>query len=234
MRPASEAAKAEIRRRYALPERFLLYLGGLDWRKNLTALLEAYSRSSQQAPLVLAGAALSANRALYPDLARFAEELDLSKNVRFLGPILEGDKAALYSAATAFIYPSLYEGFGLPPLEAMACGTPVICSDASSLPDVVGDAGLLVDAREVEALSAVIDRLLSDSPLQEELRARGLNRAALFSWDKVAEQTAAVYQAVLARNRASMRAGTAPNNGDKQAEWQHSIETRLLGTLPET
>jgi alpha-1,3-rhamnosyl/mannosyltransferase len=113
--------------------------------------------------------------------------------VRFLGPVTSGDLPALYSGALLFVFPSLAEGFGLPPLEAMACGAPVVCSRASSLPEVVGDAGLLFDPADTAALQAALQRALADSGLRQELRQRGQARAAQFTWRATAEQTAAVY-----------------------------------------
>jgi glycosyltransferase involved in cell wall biosynthesis len=116
--------------------------------------------------------------------------------VIFTGQIREQDKAALYSAATLFAFPSLYEGFGIPVLEAMACGTPVLTSNLSALPEVAGDAGWLVDPYDVDAIARGLQELLEDSRKQDDLAARGLERARLFTWRQVADQTLRVYREV--------------------------------------
>ena len=118
----------------------------------------------------------------------------MESQVDFLDFVPEEDLAALYSACAAFVFPSLYEGFGLPPLEAMACGAPVICSNAASLPEVVGDAGILVNPREVGEIVAAIVRVLSDAVLRDELRAKGVARASQFTWERTARETLRVYQ----------------------------------------
>jgi glycosyltransferase involved in cell wall biosynthesis len=116
--------------------------------------------------------------------------------VLLTGYISDEDLPVLYSAATAFVFPSLYEGFGLPPLEAMACGTPVLCSNASSLPEVVGDAALLFDPEEPEAIAEALRTTAKDAALRERLRVEGLRRAAEFSWDRAARETVEVYRRV--------------------------------------
>ena len=113
------------------------------------------------------------------------------------GPLTDADLPALYSAADLFVFPSLYEGFGLPPLEAMACGAPVVCSNAASLPEVVGDAAVTVDPYDVEALAQAMHRVLTDSVVRDDLRAKGLARAAQFTWERTAQETMKVYQSVL-------------------------------------
>jgi len=133
-----------VRARFGLAERFLFYVGGLDTRKNLGVLLEAFAalaRRHPEAQLALAGA-VPPSSTLFPDWQARARRLGLGDSVRWLGAVSEEDKNVLYSACLAFVYPSRYEGFGLPPLEAMACGAPVACADAGSLPEVVGDAAL--------------------------------------------------------------------------------------------
>src|SRR5438876_10857813 len=122
---------------------------------------------------------------MYPDLTRAAAGPPQA-DVRFIGHIADEDKPALYSAAAFFVYPSLYEGFGLPPLEAMACGTPAIVSDRASLPEVTGDAALLVDPEDPQALTAALCRLHADGALRAQLSAAGLARAATFSWRRTA------------------------------------------------
>jgi alpha-1,3-rhamnosyl/mannosyltransferase len=200
-----------MRRKYALPERFVLYLGSNKPHKNLVRLVEAWfqvSRSKFQVAttsdvkrgtwnlkLVLAGHW----DPRYPQAQQRAAELRLEDSVRFLGDVSEADLPALYNLATIFAFPSLYEGFGLPPLEAMACGTPVACANTSSLPEVVGDAALLFDPLDVEGMAATIAQTLSDASLRAALRARGLARARLFSWERTAKETLMAYREAAGR-----------------------------------
>jgi glycosyltransferase involved in cell wall biosynthesis len=135
---------------------------------------------------------------LYEEVFSTLTELKLAEQVHFLENVSSEDLARLYNAAQCLTLPSYYEGFGLPPLEAMACGTPVVVSDRSSLPEVVGDAGLLIDPDSVEDLSTALARVLDDSDLRTSLRQRGLVRSSEFSWAKAARQTMAVYEKVLA------------------------------------
>jgi len=123
-------------------------------------------------------------------------ELGLGDRVHFAGYVHDADLPALYGGADLFVFPSLYEGFGLPPLEAMACGTPVVCSNAASLPEVVGDAAVTVDPYDVDALAEAMQRVLADRDLREDLRARGLARARQFTWERTARETLAVYREV--------------------------------------
>jgi glycosyltransferase involved in cell wall biosynthesis len=144
---------------------------------------------------VLAGRALGGDRRLFPDLDGLIAELGLADAVRRL-EVPHADGPLLYQGCAAFAFPSRYEGFGLPPLEAMACGAPVVVSTASSLPEVVGDAALQVAPDDEDGWAAALARLLSDAPLRANLRARGLAQAARFSWRRVAEETLAVYEQV--------------------------------------
>ena len=127
---------------------------------------------------------------------RRAEQLNVKERTVFLGPVREEDLPALYSGARAFVFPSLYEGFGLPPLEAMACGTPVACSDIPSLRETAGDAALLFDPKDPGAIAAALDRLLTDAALREDLHERGLRRAAELTWDAAAQRTLQAYRLV--------------------------------------
>ncbi len=195
-----EAQLAAIRQKYALPERYLLYLGGFDRRKNVSTLLRAFAllvRKQQRVRLVIAGKLPGRDSCMFPDPRRLVRELGLEENVFFSGWVAEEDKPAVLSGAEAFVFPSLYEGFGLPPLEAMACGTPVIASDRSSLPEVVGEGGILLDPADVEALAEAMDMLLADDALRAELRQRALAQAAKFSWRRTALETLAVYRKVV-------------------------------------
>jgi alpha-1,3-rhamnosyl/mannosyltransferase len=181
----------ELRARLQIPATYLLYFGSNKPHKNLSHLVEAYSRLTPSIPpLVIAGVW----EARYPEARQRATALGLGERVRFLGPVAEDDLPPLYSGAAAFLFPSEYEGFGLPVLEAMACGAPVICSDSSSLPEVAGDAALLVPPQDLEALVATMTRLLRDAELQAELRRRGLAQAARFSWTQTAQKTLELYR----------------------------------------
>jgi glycosyltransferase involved in cell wall biosynthesis len=191
--PPDPARLAAFRMRAGLPEHFILFLGTLEPRKNLPTLLEAYARiaKSTDAPLIIGGG----KGWLYDEIFAKAQALNLGDRIRFAGYIDAADQPLWYAAATVFAFPSLYEGFGMPPLEAMACGTPVVTSDRSSLPEVVGDAGLTVDPTDPDALGAALLRVLRDRELHAELRQRGLRRARQFSWRETAERTLAAYQA---------------------------------------
>jgi glycosyltransferase involved in cell wall biosynthesis len=195
-RPADPEAIAAVRARYSLPERFILYVGTIEPRKNLTALLEAYAiiqaRNTQHAILFVGKRGW-----LYEGFFRRLRELGLEDRVIFTGYVPDEDLPAIYSAADLFVFPSLYEGFGLPVLEAMACGTPVVCSNTSSLPEVAGDAAILVDPTDVRALAAAMERALTDEHLRAEIRARGLGRAGHFTWEKAARGTLEVYLRVM-------------------------------------
>lgn len=193
---ADEAARA----RYDLPESYALYLGGFDTRKNVRALLTAWtwagSAVGESYPLALAGALPKPNGRLFADYPALARELDVTDTVRFIGPIAEADKPAVYRGAGAFVYPSAYEGFGLPPLEAMACGTPVVTTNNGSIGEVVGDAAFLIDPDDTRAFGAGIITTLIEPSVSDHLRVRGLERARRFTWEATARQTAEAYAAV--------------------------------------
>ncbi|HEY74580.1 MAG TPA: glycosyltransferase family 4 protein [Thermoflexia bacterium] len=199
LRPLSPEEVEAFRRREGLPERFVLYVGTLEPRKNLIRLVEAFAllRPATLRPethLILAGA-----RGWYfQDLFARVEQLGLKDRVIFPGYI-PGDRLVYwYNAATGFAYPSLYEGFGMPVVEAQACGTPVLTSNRSALPEAAGEGALLVDPEDVEAIAEGLRRLLMDEPLRAELRQRGLDHAARFTWEKTAAETVTVYRQALA------------------------------------
>ncbi|MEW6231871.1 MAG: glycosyltransferase family 1 protein [Chloroflexota bacterium] len=183
---------AAVRRQYGLPDGFILYVGTIEPRKNLTTLLKAYQTLKGQgleSKLVIVGK----KGWLYQDFFRRLRELGLEGQVIFPGYVPDDDLPAIYSAAQVFAFPSLYEGFGLPPLEAMACGAPVVCSNTSSLPEVVGDAAILVNPRDVGEIVAAIERVIADSTLRDAMRAKGIAQAAKFSWERAARETLEVY-----------------------------------------
>jgi glycosyltransferase involved in cell wall biosynthesis len=191
-RPPPEDIVAALRARYALPERYALYLGSNKPHKNLVRLVEAW-QTGHVSRLVIAGAWDDR----YPEAKQRVAALGLDDSVVFLGPVGEADLPALYAGAELFVFPSLFEGFGFPVLEAMACGTPVICSNVSSLPEAAGTAALQVDPRNTDALSAAIDRVLGDAALRRSLRQQGLAQAGRFSWTRTAQQTLAAYRRAL-------------------------------------
>jgi glycosyltransferase involved in cell wall biosynthesis len=177
----------------------VLYAGNVKPHKNLERLVQAFARVKARPgfddlKLFLIGD--DAGR--FPSLRRAVEGLGVRQDVRFFGFVPDSTLAALYRMASVFAFPSLYEGFGLPPLEAMASGTPVITSNVSSLPEVVGDAGIQVDPHDVDGLRDAIRLLSEDDERWEALRSAGLARAAQFSWERCARETLAVYRKVLA------------------------------------
>lgn len=181
------------RRVEGLPRDFLLFVGTIEPRKNVARLIRAYSLLDaalrKAFPLVLVG-----KKGWHcEEVDQALRECKASDTIRFMKYVEETDLPAIYSQATSLVYPSLYEGFGLPPLEAMACGTPVITSSTSSLPEVVGDAAIMVDPRDVEGLSRAINNVLSNQRLRDDLRQRGLERAKLFSWTEVARRMLQVF-----------------------------------------
>lgn len=196
-RPSSPAELAAFRQRNQLPERYLFYLGTLEPRKNIPRLLDAYAKIAHEVdvPLLIGGG----KGWLYEPILAQAERLQLGDKLKFVGYIPQEEQHLWYGAATAFVFPSLYEGFGMPPLEAMACGTPVIVSNASSLPEVTGDAGLQVDPYDVDGWADAMRRVVTDATLRADLATRGPIQAARFSWYETARRTLAVYQSVARR-----------------------------------
>ncbi len=187
-----------VRRRYSLPERFAFWVGDFRPEKNLHFLVQAWGRLQRRLPeslpLVLAGA----QSGQFGKIRQEVEKAGLHESVLFPGFIRDDDLAAVYSAATIFLFPSLYEGFGLPPLEAMACGTPCVVSNSSSLPEVTGTAAMLFNPISLDNFEECVVRLLTDPALYDDLRWQGVRQSARFSWDRAAEETLAVYCGVLA------------------------------------
>jgi glycosyltransferase involved in cell wall biosynthesis len=193
--PVTDPAKlAAVRQKYGLGERpFVLSVGTIQPRKNYQRLIQALAKLNSPVALVIIGS----KGWKYEDIFNEVARLDLAERVHFLGFVADADLAALYSAATLFVYPSLYEGFGLPVLEAMACGTPVVASNQSALPEVVGEAGLLVNPRDVEAMAAAIARLLTEPDLHRCLAEAGRARAANFTWANMALKLLDLYQKIV-------------------------------------
>jgi len=192
----NEEELQRVRQTYGITGGYILTVGAIQPRKNLGRLVAAYARLRKSRPdvpkLVLAGKCAW----LYDETLSTIKELDLGDSVILTGYVPETDLPALYSGATCFVYPSYFEGFGLPPLEAMKCGTPVIVGNQTSLPEVVGDAAVLFDPFDTDALAAALDKVISDSDLRAALSVQGLARAKLFNWQETARQTLAVYKKI--------------------------------------
>jgi len=196
--PASEVAA--FREARALPARYILFVGTLEPRKNVVRLLEAYALLKRQGishKLVVAGG----KGWMYEPIFEAVERLGLGSDVLFPGFVPRQELPLWYNGADVFVYPSLYEGFGLGPLEAMACGTPVVVSDRASLPEVVGDAGVTVSPDDAPALAEAMGAILSDAALATRLRERGLRRAGEFTWERTAQATVRAYESVMSEMR---------------------------------
>jgi glycosyltransferase involved in cell wall biosynthesis len=208
-RPLQHSTAVEaVRRKYGLPESFVLYVGTIEPRKNLIRLFEAFQivrrRGCRSSVLALVG-----NRGWNDDgILASIDRLGLKDAVRFLGHAPTDDVVALYNLAELLVMPSLYEGFGLPVIEAMACGTPVVTSPNGSLAEIAGDAAEYVDPWQVESIATGVHTVLTNQDRNVALRAAGLERAAQFSWRATAEQTRRVYSAV---TRGSTTVGAAPS-----------------------
>lgn len=192
--PLPEHEVQSFQARHQLPERFILCVSTIEPRKNLTTLIRAYAALGEVEHTLVIGGGRGWQ---YESVFALAEELGLEDRVWFPGFIRHEELPYWYNTADVFVFPSIYEGFGLPPLEAMACGTPVVASNASSLPEVVGSAGQLVDPTDVNALADAIHRVITDNALAASMAEQGLSRADRFSWQAAAERTAAVYDSVL-------------------------------------
>jgi glycosyltransferase involved in cell wall biosynthesis len=185
-----------VKQTYAIDSSYLLCVGSIQPRKNLTRLLEAYSLLRRNSPegklpkLVVAGKYAW----LFEETLRTIDQLGLSDSVIMTGYVPEADLPALYSGALCFVYPSYFEGFGLPPLEAMKCGTPVIVGNQTSMPEVVGDAAIMFDPFDAADIASAIKKVISDDALRATLKTRSLERAQLFDWQHTARQTLEVYK----------------------------------------
>ncbi len=200
-KPAKDAGLLErIREKYGLPEKYILYVGILEPRKNISALIRAYGlmKDSREVEhkLVIVG-----NKGwMCDEIFKTVQSLRLEDEVIFTGYIADKELPLVYNSAELFVYPSTYEGFGLPPLEAMACGVPVITSNISSLPEVTGDAAILINPDNADELSAAMAKVISSSSLRESMINKGFERVKMFSWKKAAEETLEVYKDILAGN----------------------------------
>jgi glycosyltransferase involved in cell wall biosynthesis len=196
--PPDDAQMTRVRDRYQLHDRFLLYAGNVKPHKNVERLIDAFARLRQDGfgdiKLLITGSEVSR----YATLRHAVHRYNLHKHVRFLGFLTTDTLATLYHLADAFVFPSLYEGFGLPPLEAMASGTPVLTSNVSSLPEVVDDAALLVDPYDPESIANGMRQILSDDAMRARLVSRGRTRAACFSWEESVKRVLTIYRQVAA------------------------------------
>ena len=185
-----------FRARRQLPDDFILYLGTMEPRKNVARLVQAYTKlrgsGATTWPLVLAGGKGWGEDAIFAEI----ERSNFASAIRYVGYVPEDEMPLWYNAATIFVYPSEYAGFGLPPLEALACGTPVLTSDCSSLPEVVGDAGILVDPTDTDAIADGMRRMIGDPTLRSDLAEGGPVRASTFTWERMARETLTVYREV--------------------------------------
>lgn len=189
--PITDPEKERVKNKFNLPKDYLFYLGNLEPRKNVESLILAFDElKNQNIELLIAGALAWKYKKIY-QLWQKAKNKD---RIKFLGYVDKADRPALYGLAKLFVYPSIYEGFGLPPLEAMACGTPVVTSFNSSLVEAVGEAGLLVDPNNFKEIAAIIDKFLGDENLQKTLKEKGLSWSRQFTWQKTSSQILEIIQ----------------------------------------
>lgn len=193
-----------VLRKYDMPEFYILYLGGYVLHKNVSTLLQAYSYVAralgEDYPLILAGNKPDIVSAAFPDYDQIINQLRLEKFVRWVGPIDQADKVTLYRNAETFVFPSLFEGFGLGPLEAMACGIPVVTTNSTSLPEVVGSAAFAVDGQNAREMAGAIISTIVEDNLRADLSKKGLEQAAKFTWLETASETALIYDRVSREN----------------------------------
>lgn len=186
----------EIKKKFNITKRFLLYVGLKELHKNLVSLIKILEILKKKMGLDIQLVIVGKRDPRFTQAEETAKELDLEGDVLFLGEVSDEDVVLLYNAAQIFLFPSLYEGFGLPPLEAMACGTPVISSNTSSLPEVLGDAAILINPRDIDEWAKKIRKVLTDEDLRKKLKQKGLGRVKQFSWEKAARDTLRVYESL--------------------------------------
>lgn len=197
--PRDPESGREIRQKYGLIDGYILYVGTIQPRKNLLSLIEAYERLKLQLKDVPKMVIVGRKGWLYESLFARISELGLSTDIIFTGFVPDEELPFLFDGAALFAYLSLLEGFGRPPLEAMACGVPVVASNSTAIPEVVGDAGITVSPTDIDGIAMALKRILANEVLAGELRETGKKRAALFSWDRAARETLAVYKLVRGR-----------------------------------
>ncbi|HER24650.1 MAG TPA: glycosyltransferase family 1 protein [Candidatus Atribacteria bacterium] len=187
----------EIKQKYNINKPYILFVGTLEPRKNISILLKAFNIAKQKGKLKHSLVIVGRKGWLFDDIFQIVKNLRMENDVIFTGFVPDEDLPSLYHGSDLFVYPSIYEGFGLPPLEAMACGTPVIASNSSSLPEVVGDAGILIDPKDVNAFASVIVRVLNKEELKIEFAKKGKLWAQRFTTEKMAYQTIKVYKKII-------------------------------------
>lgn len=190
----------QVVKKYNLPQNYILYVGDLNWNKNLSGLIKAFSklRENDYYLVIIGKAFLNKNLAERITFVKLIKKLNLYERVKFLGFISTQELAAVYNLAKVYCQPSFYEGFGLPVLEAMACGCPVVSSNVSSLPEIVGEAALLIKP-EVEEIIQGLEKIIGNESLRNKLKEKGLHQASKFSWQKTARQTLEIYSSVILR-----------------------------------
>jgi len=197
-KPQSPDIVTMFKAQHNIGDHAIFYLGSLEPRKNLPRLIEAFSLLTSHFPLLTSQLFIGGNLAWkYDEIFARIKQLGLQDSVKLIGRVSDDDLPKWYASCALTTYPSLYEGFGLPPLEAMACGAPVVTSNVTSLPEVVGDAGILVDPTDVNALSDALSRVLRDDDLRADMRAKSLARAHSFTWQRTAERTMESYRRVM-------------------------------------
>jgi glycosyltransferase involved in cell wall biosynthesis len=201
--PRNAEVIAEVRGRFRLQRPYIFYIGGFDARKNVEMVVRAFAAATQgwedPPQLAIGGRLPDGRNPLFSDVNQLIVDAGVAGDVALLGAVSDDDKAALMAGSAAFVYPSRYEGFGLPPLEAMQCGAPVIASRATCIPEVVGDAGLLVDPDDLPGWVGALRSVLTDAGLAESLRRRGVERARRFTWEQTVAATLPVYEAAMRR-----------------------------------
>ncbi|MFS0555802.1 glycosyltransferase family 4 protein [Brevibacillus sp. 179-C9.3 HS] len=197
-KPMSPLECEYVRERYVLPGKYVLYVGTIEPRKNLMTLIRAFDKMKKRGHIEEKLVIVGAKGWKFSPIFELMKECQLENDVIFLGYVNDEDLVSIYNGATSLVLPSVYEGFGLPLLEAMQCGIPVLGSNVSSIPEVIGDAGILVEPMDIDSWVDSIENVVSDKQLHQRLVSKSLERAAQFSWNKVAEQTIEVYNKTLA------------------------------------
>lgn len=201
-KPINESVTLQkVLKKYNITQQYILFVGALQPRKNIQKLIEAYVMLKENQKISHKLVIVGGTGWYYSEIFKLKEKFKLKDEVVFTGYVPGADLPFLYNGAELFVYPSLYEGFGIPPLEAMACGTPVITSNTSSLPEVVSDAAVVINPYDVEELAQAMGRILKDNELKKILRKKGLRRAKFFSWRKSAQKTLAVFKETLDKCR---------------------------------